>query len=165
MGKAMVAAIAVSMVAGFGASAPNLTGKGGCAGPRHLWISDVSRAEGNVPGAAATEFAFQVRSIGCGVPMTVPFEVGGTETSGASDVVTGVGAIAFAEGDLAPRTVTVSVLPDNVPEHDEVFSVWLGYPNVRGWVLEKCVGVGKIVNDDFGVVTEPKVGARLHCSE
>ncbi|REF99076.1 hypothetical protein DFJ67_5102 [Asanoa ferruginea] len=164
MGKAMVAAIAVSLVAGFGQGAPNLTGKGdACTGPRHLYISDASGAEGNVP--ADNQLVFQVRSSGCGVAMVVPFEIGGTETNGPSDVVAGFGSIQYAEGDLAARTITVHVVPDSTPEHDEVFSVWLKHPNVRNVKIDRCVAGGTIVNDDFGVVTEPKVGARLHCSE
>jgi hypothetical protein len=165
MGKAMVAAIAVGVLASFGPGEPVVIEKPGCAGPRHLSIDDVSGLEGDAPARAVTEFVFQVTSSGCGVPMEVPFEVSPIDGTNPSDVVASFGYLRLGAGDLAPRTITVAVMPDNMPEHDEVFAVWIKHPGVRGVVIDKCVGGGTILNDDFGVVFEPKIGSRLHCSE
>ncbi|SNT64651.1 hypothetical protein SAMN05421812_117165 [Asanoa hainanensis] len=165
MGKAVVAAIAVGLVASLVQAQPGLPEKPGCSGPRHLSVDDVSAPEGDTPAREWTEFVFQVTSSGCGVPVVVPFEVSPIDSTDWLDLVPRIGAIRFGEGDLEPKRITVQVRPDNWAEHDEIFAVWIKPPAEHGAVIDKCVGAGKILNDDFGIVLSPKIGSRLHCSE
>jgi hypothetical protein len=135
-----------------------------CEGARHLTITHVTGVEGNQP-AGPTKFVFEVMSRGCGVAMNLPYTFGPADSTNSADVASGAGVLQFAAGDLSTKTITVDVVPDNVAEHDEQFAVWLGQPNVRNAVLERCYGIGTIVNDDFGVPDGVPVGSRLHCSE
>ncbi|GIF63392.1 hypothetical protein Ais01nite_14270 [Asanoa ishikariensis] len=163
MGKAVVAAIAVGMVASFVQAQPGLPDTPVC--NRHLSVDDVSGYEGDAPARVYTEFVFHVTSSGCGAPMEVPFEVSPIDSTDFFDMVPRFGFIRFGAGDLEPKEITVQVRPDNAPEHDEIFAVWIKPPAAPGAVIDKCVGGGKILNDDFGVVLSPKIGSRLHCSE
>ncbi|MDG4820532.1 hypothetical protein O7635_01525 [Asanoa sp. WMMD1127] len=165
MGKATVAAIAVGLVASLGQVAPGAPEVPGCSGARHLSIDDVSAFEGDTPARAASRFAFKVTSTGCPVPIVLSYEVASVDDASPLDVDTGVGFLWLPAGDMSSRTITAQVTPDNWAEHDEVFVVWLKDPEVHGVVVDKCVGVGTIENDDVGIVFGPKIWARLHCSE
>ncbi|HEV7712350.1 MAG TPA: hypothetical protein VGP16_29435 [Asanoa sp.] len=165
MVKTVVAAVAAGVLASTGAMAPGGPDPQPCAGPRHVRADDVTKVEGSPLQGGRSAFVFTVTSTGCWPATTLNYEVAMIDSAGPSDVQTGLGSITFALHDKSPRTILVPVTPDAYPEYDEVFALWLTEPQVPGLVIDDCLGVGTILNDDFGVVLEPKIAPRLHCAE
>jgi hypothetical protein len=165
MVRTVAAAVAVGLLASVGATVPDWTDPQPCTGPRHVRAGDVTRVEGSPPLGGRSGFAFVVTSTGCWPATTLNYEVAVIGDADESDVETGLGSVTFAAHDMSPRTIFVPVTPDAHAEHDEVFALWLTEPQVPGLVVDDCIAVGSIVNDDFGVVLGPKIVARLHCSE
>jgi len=145
MGKTVVAAMAAAgLLASLGQGLAHWADPSGCVGTRHVRINDVSGYEGNAPARATTKFVFEVTSTGCADAGVMSYQISDIDGTTPSDLDTGFGFLSFDAGDMAPRLITVGVMPDNKAEHDEVFAVWLYQPQVGGPTVDDCVGGGTI---------------------
>ncbi len=108
-----------------------------------LSIGDASAAEGD-SGSATLDFTVTLDSAATAT-VTVEWATSdGTATAG-TDYTAGSGTLTFGAGDSS-RTVSVTVLGDEVDEPDETFTVTLTNPS--GATLGDATATGTITNDD-----------------
>jgi chitinase len=78
-------------------------------------------------------------------PVTVAFATANGTALAGSDYTAASGTLTFAPGETR-KTIVVPIIPDNVPEPDETFTVLLSSP--VGATVSRGTGTGTIVNDD-----------------
>ena len=154
---------AAALIPGTAQAAPATPGTATVICPRLVSIADHRQYEGSV--GTTTKFTFTVTSSGCANPGAVTFGTVLHRAYPVSDFTGSTGTLTFAAGDLAPRTVTVAVVPDRTGELTEDFGVIL-CPSTGIFNITRQRATGTILNDD-GVPTELSVPLEpgFHCSE
>ena len=124
------------------------------------------RPEGN---AGTTPITFTVtRSAGDDGAVTVDYAVTftGTAPASAGDFAAGQvfsGTLSWADGDAAPKTITLNVQGDATVEPNETFTVTL--TNATGGAsISDATGAGQITNDDSGPVAIFNIQGACHTS-
>jgi predicted extracellular nuclease len=136
-------------------------------GPGILSIADAAVAEGN---AGTTPIVFTVnRSAGDDGAVTVDYAVtftGAIAVADATDFAAGQifsGTLSWADGDAAPKTITLNVQGDVVVEPSEKFTVTLS--NATGGAsISDATALGTITNDDTGPVPIFNIQGATHTS-
>ena len=135
-------------------------------GPGILAIGDAAVAEGN---AGTTPITFTVnRSSGVDGAVTVDYAVTftGIAPASAGDFDPGqvfTGTLSWADGDAAPKTITLQVQGDVVVEPSETFTVTLS--NATGGAsISDGTATGTITNDDSGPVPIYNIQGATHTS-
>ena len=162
--RTRILGVVLTLVAG-------LIGAGGqasaatCTRPRQLSIDDIRGYEGTAaPGSLGTPFTFTVTSSGCAKAGRVFYS---TVPGYASfdDFTSKQAVLAFADGDMAKRTITVLVTPDSVGEPTEDFGVRL-CPSADPITLGRDRATASVLNDDEAPVDWlPPPMIEFHCSE
>src|SRR5205085_11325480 len=122
----------------------------------NLSVSDVSVAEGTPqpgggstgPGAAVFTLSLSQAST---TPVTVTYQTAdGSATAWSGDYGATAGYVVFNPGETQ-KTIYVKVLADTAIEPDEAFTLQVTGAANAG--VAKGAGTGKILNDDFPVVS------------
>jgi predicted extracellular nuclease len=135
-------------------------------GPGIFAVGDAAVAEGN---AGTTPMPFTVnRSAGDNGAVTVDYAITftGTAPASAADFAAGQifsGTLSWADGDAAPKTITLNVQGDATVEPAETFTVTLS--NATGGAsISDSTGAGTITNDDSGPVPIHDIQGASHVS-
>lgn len=149
----------------LGAAAPAHGAPGvpaGCA--RAVAISSVTQYEGTGLWSAAP-MVFTVTTDGCALlGARIEYTVDHVTTN-ENDLWSVTGTLTWAPGDFSPRTVTVPIVPDNIPEPNERF-VFKGCPTTSTVsVTEPLYGNGWILDDDSSPYGALPPSYSWHCRQ
>lgn len=86
------------------------------------------------------------RSGGARGRIVVPYAVSGGTAIVGQDIGATSGMVEFADGDSAPKTITLRVLADGLPDGDKTVELSLGVP-IGGAVLDERCTVGWTIED------------------
>lgn len=123
--------------------------------PVYLEVTDQAIREGN--DGATSVMSFTVTPLGLPrQPISVGYEtVAGSALEGIDYEATD-GVLAWDAGDVSPRTVSVTVLGDNLLEANEHFTLRLSDPENATLLTSKAVGT--IQNDEaFALTSDPEI--------
>jgi hypothetical protein len=163
--KPTLLAAVLALVAGLTVSTGGQAAATTCTRPRLLSIDDTRGYEGTAaPGSPGTPFTFTVTSSGCARAGRVFYSTVPGYASFA-DFTPTQAVLSFADGDMAPRTITVLVTPDSLGEPTEDFGVRL-CPSADPITLSRDTARGSVLNDDgLPVDWLPPPLIEFHCSE
>lgn len=82
----------------------------------------------------------------------VHYETNSGSALTCSDLAPTSGILTWAEGDMAPKTITVPVLNDGVPEGSELFKILLSDPTGGAQIVNPSGAIVEIVDNPQGVV-------------
>jgi len=119
-----------------------------CLGVASFSINDVTVTEGT--GGTTTATFTVTRSPAITTTSTVQFATSNGSATTPADYATTGGTLTFNPGD-ATKTISVSVVPDNIDETNELFFVNLS--NATGAAISRPTGVGTITDDDTSMIS------------